>query len=125
MAELQRAEARLVALRDSLGGREGGPWTFDGVCLDTYPSGQAFITAYVEDNDVCFWLELRPLGAEGWEVDGRVLLADREGSLDAAELTERRYASPREACIGFAAASAELSELALSRPALASAWPVS
>jgi hypothetical protein len=123
LAQLQRANSRLLDLREALLGHGGGPWAFDGVYVDTFPSGQACITAYVEDSDLCFWLELSPLGAEGWEVAGSVLLAASDGSETVAELPERRSASPLAACAAFAAAASELSDLALSRPPLPSAWP--
>lgn len=98
---------------------------FEGVCLDTYASGQAFITAYVEDSDLCFWLELAPEGDDLWEVEARVMVAASEGSDTAADLPERRCSSPAEACSAFVEMASGLSELALSRPPVASAWPTS
>jgi hypothetical protein len=79
VSDLERAEAGLLALRESLPGRAGDPWRFEGVCLDTYPSGLAEITAYVENSDVCFWLELTQgiLATTAWSRGSRETLVGR------------------------------------------------
>jgi hypothetical protein len=143
VAHLARAEENLLGLRAALAGRTGTTWRTGGVQLDTYPSGQASISGYVENGEVSFSVELRPStffdesgwqpgdppkeqATDAWCVDGAVSVvgdAPVDTGLQAAvELGERRYAGAEDSAAALAELSAELRELALSRPPDVSAW---
>ena len=121
--DLGRAEKELFALRDRLEAASSPTWTCDGVCLDTFPSGQASISGYVENDELCFWAEIEQLSSETWEVSARVYRHASEGSLTAADLPDRRCESPEDAAAAFSAAVDELAALANSRPPDTSSWP--
>ena len=139
ISTLQRVEERLFAFRDAVATE--GRWHCQGITLDTYPSGQASITGYVENEDgLTFGIELAPenfydgpvwragdaptvMSHEAWDVCGEVWATpDRYGNTAVAEVPSRRYADPEDACDGLIAACARLEELAHTRPLTNDAW---
>ena len=142
LASLRRAEDSLFAFRDLLAA-ESDRWECRGVTLDTYPSGQASITGYVENpNGLSFGVELAPknswdgapwepgqerkvMSYEGWDLTGEVWATpDRYGNTVVGELPPRRANNPESACEALLDVCQELRELAFRRPPTNEAWLV-
>jgi hypothetical protein len=140
ISSLGEAEECLLAFRDSVIAA-GGTWHSRGITLDTYPSGQASITGYVESPDgLSFGIELAPqnfwdgepwqpgnarkvMSHEAWDVTGEVRATpDRHGNHVVAELPVRHRTDPEAACAALREACAELRQLAFSRPLTNEAW---
>lgn len=143
LAELQRAETTLAALRDELE-LEGEPLT-----LERYPSGQTEIATNLKGaaGKLTFEAGLRPrnffseipwqpghapraMMTDAWDVDGAVrvmvrrLVGTHKYTIQETpeEIEEARYGAPVEAAAALAAACERLAELARSREATVEAW---
>lgn len=143
LTRLAEAERKLLELRDELTERTGQRWQSAGVQLDTYPSGQASISGYVEDGELTFAVELRPrnfyaetawqpgdapreMATDAWEVDATVYVvsdaAVDTGQQTATETAPRQETRPEDAAAALCDVCIELRRLARSRPTEASAW---
>ena len=131
-----------MALRETLAEQTGESWNCRGVLLVASENlGFGTIDAEVEgDGDVSFWARLTPCwdtsgwqpggpgqaGKGAWDLEAEITVYtdenhDRGGDV-VLELPARRYLSPEEAAVGFAATCAELGELALSRRPNVASW---
>jgi hypothetical protein len=138
VAEIERAERSLFALRDSLATVTGSVWTSHGITLDSAPSGQRCLYGFVEGGDLTFVVQLSPsnywsewqpgdeprvMAHDAWNVEAEVYDAEHpDGHELLAELTPCRRDTPEEACAALADVCLRLGELALSREPTSAAW---
>ena len=127
--ELDRAQERLIGLRDALAGRSDRRWATTGVQLETLPSGQACITGCVESDELTFDVELRPcnffdggawypgeepkkMADDAWDVEASVLVisdaAVDTGQQQVMELAGGRHRIAADACAALAEVTAQL-----------------
>jgi hypothetical protein len=126
-AHIRDADTALRELQRVLVSRSAKDWSTDGVCVDTYPSGQVFLTGYVESSDITFAVELERESEQGsWEISTRVLVHSGatidEGQDVALELRSLEASDAEGAALSFVRATTELVGAALSREPNAESW---
>lgn len=130
---LSQVNDRFSSLRDELSLRTGEEWFSEGLRLESFPTGKAAISDYVENSELTFWIELWPEPSgwpqavpSSWVADARVSIISEDEIDDtqqvAFEIDERTFGTPQDAAMGLSELAEEWSELALSRPQTAAAW---
>jgi len=133
--ELAKAADQIRVLCTELTTRTSRPWRSEGLQLDAYPSGQLSISDYVENDEVTFWVELRPepdrapsgtSSPSCWMVEGRVSVVS-DAAIDAGqdvvyEIPSEVHDSPEAASQGLVKTSTALVRLALERTPTAADW---
>jgi hypothetical protein len=126
LAEFRQVGESMASLNEEFSQAGGSNWVFDGVRLDVYPAGASEITAYMEDDELSFIVELRRSGESSWEAGARVLIEGDGKGNDAqdvaAEITQVSTRSALEAARSYRLVASELVSIARQRPPTRDSW---